>query len=322
MKRFVCVVLVVIVMPGIFIGSADARYVNGQNWADDVDSYTERIQRYGAGGCSGGVFMEPNTIWWVLGTNDCDQNGDMDAFSEDANGELTIDNDYVAGWRATNEGQEIIVEFDIGLSDVNDANDLVIRMYCGGKAHASVWVSTDSNDVNDFVKVGDIVGTYGEIPGTPGMLYDAYFDFNGILTGDVYYVSVYRETTGSDTGMFFDSFASAVAVEPNTCEEVGYYGWSISSDIYQDCRVNFLDYSEFANEWQKCNDPDADDFDGTLFDDPNSIPSSCHGVWQAGMSLAGDLNQDCRVDFLDLQIFAEQYLTCNNPDDSNCTPTW
>ena len=321
MKRLIYVALSA-VMLGTFAGSANARYINGQNWADRVDSYTEWIQRFGVGGCGGGVLMEPNTTWWALGTNDCDRNGDMDAWSEDANGEQTIDNDYVAGWRAANEDQEIVVKFDIGLSDVNDANDLVIRMYCGGNARASVWASTNSNDVNDFVKIGDIIGAYDEIPGTPGMLYDAYFDFNGVFTGDVHYVRVYREVAGSDTGMFFDSFASAVVIEPSTCEEVIYYGWSISSDIYQDCHVNFSDYSEFANEWLKCNDPNDPNCDHTSFPDPNDPPSLCHGVWQSGYGIAADLNCDCYVDLLDIAVLADSWLKCNDPDDSNCTTTW
>jgi hypothetical protein len=321
MKRLTYIALLA-TMPGIFAGFANAGYVNGQNWADRVDSYTERIQRYGVAGCGGGVLMETNTTWWVLGTNDCDQNGDMDARSEDANDEQTIDNDYVAGWRAANEDQEIVLEFDIGLADVNDANDMVIRMYCGGKAHASVWVSAESNDISNFVKIGDIFGTYDEIPGTPGMLYDAYFDFNGVFTEDVHYIRVYRETTGSDTGMFFDSFASAVAVKPNTCQEVGYYGWSIRSDLYQDCRIDFLDYAVLAGEWQNCNDPNDPNCDHRGFPDPNDPPSLCHGVWQLGFGIGADLNHDCCVDLLDIAVFAGEWLQCNDPNDPNCDPTW
>jgi hypothetical protein len=47
-----------------------------------------------------------------------------------------------------------------------------------------------------------------QVPGKPGFLYDAVFDFSGLFSGDASYVKVHRLTTGSGTGMFFDSFAS------------------------------------------------------------------------------------------------------------------
>jgi hypothetical protein len=317
--------IVLIVMLGIFSGASEARYVKGQNWADSVWYYSDRIQNYGLGGCTGGVLMEPSTIWWVLGPNDCDVDGDMDALTEDIYGEFTIDNDYVAGWRGggvANKNQEIILKFEDGLKDIPEADDLVIRLYCGAKACCSVWASAESIDVNDFVKIGEVVGHYDEIPGIPGGLYDAFFDFNGIFLADVRYVRVYREAAGSDTGMFFDSFASAKIVEPNSCEEAELYGWSISSDINSDCFVNFSDYAILIGQWHKCNDPNNSDCDYSGFPNPNQYPSSCHGVWQSGFGIEADLNRDCYVDIIDLVKFAGDWLRCNDPNDLSCKANW
>lgn len=309
----------------VCLNAAEARYIRGRNWADSVEHYTERIQSYGAGGCAGGALMELKTMWWVLGPSDCDVNGDMDAFTEDVGGELTVDNDYVAGWRgggAANDDQEIILKFEHGLKDVPDASDVVMRLYCGGKARCSVWASADSNDVNDFVKIGEVVGHYDQIPGIPGKLYDAYFDFNGLFLGDVHYLRVYRETMGSDTGLFFDSFGSATVMEPNSCEGVALFGWNIGSDIYSDCYVNFSDYAILASRWHTCNDPNNADCDHTGFPDPNQPPSCCYGVWQSGFGVEADLNRDCYVDVLDLAEFAGDWLRCNNPDDAGCEVNW
>jgi len=309
----------------VFSSSAEARYIRGRNWADSVEYYTERIQSYGAGGCAGGILMEPETTWWVLGPNDCDMDGDMDAFTEDVDGLLTIDNDYVAGWRGggpVNQQQEIIVKFHRGLDDIPAADDLVIRLYCGGKARCSVWASADSNRVSDFVKIGEIVGHYDQIPGTPGKLYDAYFDFNGAFATAVHYIRVYREAVGSDTAVFFDSFASAAVMEPNSCREAASFGWSIAADINADCYVDFLDYAMLTSQWHRCNDPKDPDCQRSGFADPNQPPSPCYGVWQSGFGMQGDLNRDCYVDIMDLAAFAHAWLRCNNPRDAACEVNW
>ena len=177
----------------VFAGSANAALINGQNWADSVTSYTSQIQNYG------GIFMDSSTEFWVLGKSDADQTNNMHALDFD-DGDL----DYVAGWRVGDAGQEIVVKFDVPLADVA-GDDLVIRMYCGSKAQASVSVSEDNSS---WTSIGSIVGVPLQIPGKPGFLYDAAFDFSGLFSNNVHYVKVYRETIGSGSGMFFDSFAS------------------------------------------------------------------------------------------------------------------
>ena len=292
-----------------------AAYVKGQNWANRVVSYTPRIQRFGKPGCTGGVFMDANTAWWVLGPSDCDQNADMDAWSTDEYGQETIDYDYVAGWKGggpLNEDQEIVVCFDIGLEDYEDSDDLMIRLYSGYKARASIWASIDGND---FAEIGEIVGRDGGVPGIPGMLYDAYFDFGGAFAEEVHYIKVHREASVPDSGMFFDSLGSAVVIEPKTCEEVDRYGWSLASDVYRDCHVDFQDYAMLIEDWRQCNDPNNADCDFTDFLALDYRPSSCHGMWQSGFGMGSDLNRDCYVDLFDLAVLADEWLKCNDPQD-------
>lgn len=315
MKRLNCVFLFFWILYSA-VDPAGAAYVKGQNWADRVVSYTERIQRFGQPGCIGGALMDPNTTWWVLGPNDCDQNGDMYAWSRDAN-EQIIDYDYVAGWKGggpLNEDQELVLWFNIGLEDYESADDLVIRLYCGYKARASVWASVDGNN---FTQIGEIVGRDGGIPGTPGLLYDAYFDFGGLFSQEVHYVKVHREATAPDTGMFFDSFASAVVIEPNSCEEVDYYGWSLRSDVHRDCYVDFRDYAVLTDDWQRCNDPNNADCNFPASLSLGDLSSSCYGMWQSGFGIGSDLNRDCYVNLSDLAVFADEWLKCNDPQDDS-----
>jgi hypothetical protein len=314
MKKTIVILLVI----GAFGTTVQARYIKGINWADSVFSYTGKVQSWTDGECGGPEpsfmdFNTPATTWWVLGPNDADGNGNMYArdFEEG-------DRDYVGGWKGKNADQEIIVQFDSGIRDV-EGDDVVIRMYCGPIAKASVWASTDGND---YTQIGIIEGQLNQIPGVEGELYDALFDFNGLFTGDVHFIRIFREIAEPKSGMFFDSFSTAYIDLPNDCNEVALFGWTLAGDINKDCYVNHKDLEILENQWQMCNDPNDPDFDESLFGDPNSIPSSCHGVWQAGMGLPADINHDCRVDSLDLAAFVEEFLACNNPDDPKCIPTW
>jgi len=186
-------ILFLIFVSSLFATGGSAALINGRNWADSVVSYTSQIQNYG------GTLMDSGTGYWVLGESDADQNGNMYAWDFDE-GDL----DYVAGWRSGAANQEIVVGFNTALEDII-GDDLAIRMYCGPNAQVSVSVSED-NSV--WTNIGTVSGASGQIPGKPGYLYDATFDFSGLFSGDVYYVKVHRDIAGSQTGMFFDSFSS------------------------------------------------------------------------------------------------------------------
>ncbi len=172
---------------------------NSRNWADSVVSYTSQIQNYE------GTLMGPSTEYWLLGPSDTDQNGNLYAF------DWGIDQMTNAGWKAAAPAQEIVVQFDTALTD-GAGDDLVIRLFCGPKAEASVYVSEDGSN---WIQLDSIVGAAQQDLGTPGQLADVSYDFEGLGIRGVHYVKVYRETTGNGTGMFFDSFGTAVP-EPAT----------------------------------------------------------------------------------------------------------
>ncbi|MBN1817112.1 MAG: LamG domain-containing protein [Sedimentisphaerales bacterium] len=48
------------------------------------------------------------------------------------------------------------------------------------------------------------------------------------------------------------------------------------------------------------------------------ISPTCQDVIDAGLTLVGDINKDCRVTLEDFAILAAQWAKCNNPADSNC----
>jgi hypothetical protein len=195
MKLF-CLVILLPVACFLCTPVADGGMIGLQNWADEVVSHTNNVQNYS------GEMMATASEWWVLGPSDADVNVNGYAWDDG------VDQDYVAGWRADAPGELMVVKFEAGLLDVQ-GDDLVIHMYCGPSAEASVWASVDNAS---YTQIGSIVG--GDGPGAPGVFYDAEFDFAGMLTGDVHYVKVQRVGNGAKTGMFFDSFASTPVPEP------------------------------------------------------------------------------------------------------------
>ncbi|AQQ08877.1 hypothetical protein L21SP3_00670 [Sedimentisphaera cyanobacteriorum] len=300
---------------------ANGRYIHGVNWADETVSCTSRIQSWADGQCGGPgpnfiSLQTPQTSWWVLGPADADGNSNMKAWDFDKG-----DRDYVAGWRGgspINAEQEIVVFFENALED-KAGSDLIIRLFCGPAAKASVYVSSD---LSSFAKVGEIEGSLNGVPGKGGFLYDAEFDFSEKYSEPVHYVKVYREVTASQSGMFFDSFRSAHTKLPQTKAEVIHYGWTILQDTNSDCYTDNVDFAQLAESWKICYDPQTSEFSQLPFEDPNSIPSSCHGVWQAGFGMEADINRDCTVNIQDLILFAEKFLTCTDPSNENCIKPW
>lgn len=152
----------------VLVSQVNAGIINGKNFADSVESWNGSVQSYA------GTIMDSSTSWWLTGASDSVE----------------------AGWRGSGN-VAITMYFEQGISD-GAGNDFEIVLFSGGKAIASVWVSTDNIS---FVEVGNLSS------GSPLEFRTECFDFAG-LANDVHYVKVNREAFGNATGMFFDSFAS------------------------------------------------------------------------------------------------------------------
>jgi hypothetical protein len=51
-------------------------------------------------------------------------------------------------------------------------------------------------------------------------------------------------------------------------------------------------------------------------------PTTCEQVWASGYGNSADLNKNCRVDFKDFAVFAQQWLLCNIPNVTGCVANW
>jgi|GEM_PF-534812 len=87
----------------------------------------------------------------------------------------------------------------------------------------------------------------------------------------------------------------------STCGEVIAAGYRLVADIdgTGNCYVDYYDLGTFVDYW---------------LNDTCTGPDNCHG---ADFEPANGV-----VDLFDFSIFANQWLTCNNPADSECSPNW
>ncbi|MBN1590072.1 MAG: hypothetical protein JW888_11195 [Pirellulales bacterium] len=161
-------------------GFAAAAVVGDQNWADDVEIYTENIQNYAH------VLMDDSTTWWLTGPPDATQT-----------------DDFVGGWCANAPGEYIVMHWASPLVDL-PGDDLVVRLFSGPAASAEVLASVDGVT---YTSIGTLGG------GTPLAYREEMFDFDERFAGDVSYVMLQRDANGPQTGVFFDALGSTVVPE-------------------------------------------------------------------------------------------------------------
>jgi hypothetical protein len=86
---------------------------------------------------------------------------------------------------------------------------------------------------------------------------------------------------------------------PLNCADALTADYGLASDIYPDCYVNYKDLKVMTDYWMNTECGTYDDCEGADFE-----PT------------------DGSVNLLDLSRFAEQWLWCNDPADSDCTQNW
>jgi glucuronoarabinoxylan endo-1,4-beta-xylanase len=84
----------------------------------------------------------------------------------------------------------------------------------------------------------------------------------------------------------------------SNCANVLAADYGLTSDLHPDCYVNYEDLKIITDQWlADCTEPD--NCGGADFEPTDGV-----------------------VNFFDLSTFAEQWMWCNNPEDSNCIHNW
>ncbi len=164
----------------------------------------------------------------------------------------------------------------------------------------SAYISPDSNQLSVII-----------INTSSSHAVDLDLSFIGfdVESGDVYRTSVSENCVL--VGAFDDSVplnvpeysittvAMTGVLVPTDCQEVQELGYALPADLSGNCYVDYADLETIAYYWLYTNCDELNDCDGADFE-----PT------------------DGAVDFFDFSTFASQWMQCNDPEDSNCTPNW
>jgi len=169
----------------------------------------------------------------------------------------------------------------------------------GNKSIILTWNSNSEADMNGYnvYRSATPGGGYAKLNGS--LLTNTNYTDNGLTNGVPYYYVV----TAVDKAGHESSNSSEATATPayQSCADAIADGHRLAADINGsgNCYVDLDDLYTLASFWlrQDC-----------------STNNNCDG--------ADFVPRDGVVDFLDFSDLAEQWLTCNDPANPNCTPNW
>ena len=164
-------------------------------------------------------------------------------------------------------------------------------------------VSLDWNDNSE----GDLAGYnvyrsttqgsgYGKLNGS--LLTSSDYIDNTVTNGTTYYYVV----TAADTNSLESTQSTEVSATPHdylTCADVQTAGYGLPADLDGDCYIDYWDLEIIAYHWLRTDCVSPDNCEGADLPPTNGA-----------------------VDLFDFGNLANQWLTCNDPENPDCTPNW
>lgn len=127
----------------------------------------------------------------------------------------------------------------------SEPNKMRVEFYMDGSSVNSIVVA----DVNERLKARlgpELISLY------LGMANDRGYGYNGI-SGFIDEFAIYSGILSAERiAVHYSSW------QPQTCQETIERGYGDVADINGDCKVNFLDFADFAIDWMICNDPEEE----------------------------------------------------------------
>jgi hypothetical protein len=158
------------------------------------------------------------------------------------------------------------------------------------------WDDNSEVDVNGYNVYRSQTSGSGYSQLNVSLVADSNYIDNDVNNGTPYYYVV----TAVDTNDHESGYSSEASATPDyqDCNDVQAGGDGLVSDINGDCYVNLLDVEIMADYW---------------------LHTDCAGL---GDCEKADFEPDGDVDFVDFSDLAVDWMSCNDPQDPACTPTW
>jgi len=191
-----------------------------------------------------------------------------------------------------------------GQSWQGPVRDITNKVVDGQTYQCSVWVRLEnsaSQPVSMNIKQVDDGGTHYYNIATGTAYNDQWICLASPLIlevdGTLQNLSIYISGPAAGVNFYIDDML--VKADPVNCLDVQKFGFRLASDISGDCYVNYTDLDVLTDYW---------------LDENCTGPDNCHG--------ADFEPADGEVDLYDFSDFAKQWLMCNDPTDSGCSPNW
>jgi hypothetical protein len=169
----------------------------------------------------------------------------------------------------------------------------------GNKSIILTWNSNSEADMNGYNAYRSATPGGGYAKQNGSLLTSPNYTDNGLTNGvPYYYVVTAVDKAGHESSNSWEATATPAY---QSCADALADGHRLPADLAGagDCYVNFLDFVVLANHW---------------------LDTGCAGSGNCG---GADFEPaDGTVDMFDLSDFANQWLTCNDPQNANCTPNW
>ncbi|MHB9071210.1 MAG: hypothetical protein ACYC54_12690 [Sedimentisphaerales bacterium] len=223
---------------------------------------------------------------------------------------------------------------------------IMVRMYASSLIDGNFYglIGSSSNNID----IQGISGNRGAIwtrvregvgGGETSWYFDSYTGTGGGVTGNGWlYIN---PSTWYNLFFIYEADAAVtIAIDDGTT-----FGWIKTTEVPADFSTVTNGYSDADRHFELGNNGAGVDLQGLdgriesvviwdkaltiteageigLTNETAFIPEDCADAIAHGYRLAGDLNSDCHVDFLDLAGMAEQWLLCNIPGQSGCIENW
>ncbi len=163
------------------------------------------------------------------------------------------------------------------------------------------WNDNNEPDMNGYnvYRSTDEGGPYTDPPLNSSLLSSSDY-IDDTVTNEItyYYVVTAVDANNNESADSNEDWATPTSGDPQNCPEVQLGGYRLASDFNFDCYVDYGDIEVITYYWLSTD---------------CSIYSDCE---------RSDFEPDGDVDSFDFSNFAQQWMWCNDPEDTGCTPNW